>query len=100
MSIMRPIIMAAAGIAVLVAGFRIAQATDNRALDADVLSLSEEWAKAKYLSRDAAESEAKMAHLAVKADDLVIKYPGRAEALIWSGIIASERASQTWGVSA
>jgi tetratricopeptide (TPR) repeat protein len=96
----RPIIMAAAGIAVLVAGFRVAHATDNRALDADVLSLSEEWARAKHLSNDAAEVETKMARLAAKADDLVTKYPGRAEALIWSGIITSERASLTWGLTA
>jgi tetratricopeptide (TPR) repeat protein len=100
MSIIRPIITAAAGIAALMTGFCLAHATDNRALDADVLSLSEEWARAKYLSKDAAESEAEMARLAAKADDLVTKYPGRAEALIWSGIITSERASLTWGVTA
>ena len=35
-----------------------------------------------------------------QADALVKRYPGRVEALIWDGIITSERASLTWGLTA
>jgi tetratricopeptide (TPR) repeat protein len=100
MPLMRPVIVAAIGIAVLVAAFRAAPAEDNRALDGDILNLSEEWARIKYLSKDDDERKDKMATLGARADELTARYPGRAEALIWSGIVASERASLTWGISA
>ena len=35
-----------------------------------------------------------------EADALVKRYPGRVEALIWDGIVTSERASLTWGLTA
>jgi tetratricopeptide (TPR) repeat protein len=100
MPLMRPVIVAAIGIAVLVAGFHAAPAGDNRALDGDILNLSEEWARIKYLSTKDDDRKDKMAALGEKADELTARYPGRAEALIWSGIVASERASLTWGISA
>jgi tetratricopeptide (TPR) repeat protein len=76
------------------------QASDNRQMDADILVVAEEWAKIKYQSKDDAERKEKMEALAAKADALVSHYPGRPEALIWDGIVTSERASLTWGLTA
>lgn len=92
--------MAAVPIILATAAFEFARGADNRALDSDILRLSEEWATAKYLSKDDDEIKERMVELALRADALVARYPGRAEPLIWSGIITSERASLTWGLSA
>lgn len=99
-SITRAAAIWTASIAVLIAAPHIIYASDNRELDADVLNLSEEWAKIKYLSKNDDERKENMSALGAKADDLVTHYPGRAEALIWKGIIRSERASLTWGITA
>jgi uncharacterized protein (TIGR02996 family) len=92
--------IAIASVATVLSTFHIACASDNRALDSDILNLSEDWAKIKYLSQDDGERKTKMAQLAGKADDLVKRYPDRVEALIWDGIVTSERASLTWGITA
>jgi tetratricopeptide (TPR) repeat protein len=97
---MRFITLAAAGIAMLISAAPAVQASDNRQMDADILVVAEEWAKIKYLSKDDTERKEKMEALAVKADALVTHYPGRPEALIWDGIVTSERASLTWGLTA
>ncbi|MGO9486513.1 MAG: tetratricopeptide repeat protein [Rhodomicrobium sp.] len=97
---MRFIMLAAASIAMLVSAAPITRASDNKAMDADILVVAEEWAKIKYLSKDDGERKEKMEVLGAKADALVSKYPGRVETLIWDGIVTSERASLTWGLTA
>ncbi len=97
---MRKFLMAAASFVMLVSVPHVTRASDNRAMDADILLVAEEWAKIKYLSKDDNERKEKMEALAPKADALVTRYPGRPETLIWDGIVASERASLTWGLSA
>jgi tetratricopeptide (TPR) repeat protein len=97
---LRSIIILTAAAALATATFHAARSADNRALDSDILRLSEEWATAKYLSKDEHEINERMAELALRVDALVARYPGRAEPLIWSGIITSERASLTWGLTA
>ncbi len=97
---MRFIMLAAASIAMLVSAAPITRASDNKAMDADILVVAEEWAKIKYLSKDDGERKEKMEVLGAKADALVTKYPGRPETLIWDGIVTSERASLTWGLAA
>ena len=95
---MRFITLAAAGIAMLISAAPAVQASDNRQMDADILVVAEEWAKIKYLSKDDAERKEKMEVLAVKADALVTRLPpGRVEALIWDGIVTSERALRSPG---
>ena len=83
---MRFIMLAAASIMMLVSATPIARASDNKAMDADILAVAEEWAKIKYLSKDDAERKEKTEVLGAKADALVTKYPGRPETLIWDGI--------------
>ena len=97
---MRPFTLAAASIMLLVSISPITHASDNKALDADILAVAEEWARIKYLSKDDSERKEKMEVCGAKADALVTRYPGRVEALIWDGIVTSERASLTWGLSA
>jgi tetratricopeptide (TPR) repeat protein len=76
------------------------RASDNKALDGEVLGIAEEWAKIKYLSTKDEERSAKLTALAPKAEALVKKYPGRPEALIWHGIVVSEQASLSSGFTA
>ncbi len=97
---MRFIMLAAVSIAMLVSAAPISRASDNKAMDADILVVAEEWAKIKYISKDDAERKEKMEILGAKADALVTKYPRRPETLIWDGIVTSERASLTWGLAA
>lgn len=97
---MRFFMFAAAGIAMLVSVAPISRASNNKAMDADILAVAEEWAKIKYLSKDDSERKEKMEVLGAKADALVARYPGRPETLIWDGIVTSERASLTWGLTA
>jgi hypothetical protein len=52
------------------------------------------------LSETDGERKEKMAPVGAKADELVKRYPGRVEALIWDGIVTSDRASLTWGLTA
>ncbi len=97
---MRPFTLAAASIMLLVSISPTTRASDNKALDTDILAVAEEWARIKYLSKDDSERKEKMEVCGAKADALVTRYPGRVEALIWDGIVTSERASLTWGLSA
>ncbi len=99
-SFMQKAAIAAAGVAVLVSSSQISFAFDNRAFDADIIKLAENWAKAKYLSNSDDERKAKMAPVGEEAERLVRLYPGHVEALIWDGIVTSERASLTWGLTA
>src|SRR5271165_952187 len=90
---MKRIMLAAASLILLSFVSPGSRASDNKAMDADILTVAEDWAKAKYLSKDDSERKEKMEGVAVKADALVTKYPGRVEALIWDGIVTSEQAS-------
>ncbi len=97
---MRALVAASMGLIMLAAASSVAIAAGDPALDKEVLRIAEEWATIKYLSSSDSERQAKMDALGDQADGLVKRYPGRVEALIWDGIITSERASLTWGLSA
>lgn len=99
-SIMHSAVIVAAGIALLVSFEPNARASDNKALDVDIIKLAEHWAAAKYLSNNDSERKERMEPIGAEADALVKRYPGRVEALIWDGIVTSERASLTWGLTA
>ncbi len=97
---MRVLIAASMGLMMLAAGSSASIAAGDPALNKEILSIAEDWAKIKYLSSSDSERQTKMDALGDQADALVKRYPGRVEALIWDGIITSERASLTWGLSA
>jgi tetratricopeptide (TPR) repeat protein len=92
--------IAAASLTLLVSSAQFARASDNKAMDADILKLAEHWATAKYLSNSDAERKERMEPVGAEADALLARYPGRVEAMIWDGIVTSERASLTWGLTA
>jgi len=97
---MRALIAASMGLMMLAAGSSASIAAGDPALDKEILRVAEDWAKIKYLSSSDSERQTKMDALGEQADALVKRYPGRVEALIWDGIITSERASLTWGLTA
>jgi hypothetical protein len=74
----------AASIAMLVSVSPVTRASENKAMDAGILAVAEEWAKAKYLSKDDGERKERMEGAGAKAYALAAKYPGRAGALIWN----------------
>ncbi len=73
-------------------------ATDPK-MTTELNALAEHWAKVKYLSDDS-ELSSGMDLVGEEAKQLTEKYPGRVEPLIWLGIVTSERASLTWGITA
>jgi len=97
--IIRNIASAAAALMLFVAASTWTHAAANDKLNTEILQIAEEWATIKYAG-DKDQTKDKMEALGAKADDLVKRYPGRVEALIWDGIITSERASLTWGLTA
>lgn len=75
-------------------------ATADPAFDAQLLSIQQEWAKVNY---DTPEGEARakaFAALEQRAESFVKQHPGRAEALIWEGIIESSYAGAKGGLGA
>ncbi len=96
----RAMMAVCAGLILLAAGSSMSSAAGDPALDKEILRIAEDWAKIKYLSKDDSERQAKMDVLGEQADALAKRYPGRVEALIWDGIVTSERASLTWGLTA
>jgi tetratricopeptide (TPR) repeat protein len=68
--------------------------------DKDMLAVAEDWARVKYTSKTDDERKEGMEAVGAKADALAKNYPDRPEALIWDGIVTSERASLTWGITA
>lgn len=77
-----------------------ALAANSNPLQTDILNVARQWAQNKYLSKSDSERKHKMKALALKTSALVKRYPGRVEPLIWDGIVTSERASLTWGLTA
>lgn len=69
-------------------------------MQSDINALAEHWASVKYLTKSDGDVKTKMDGVGEEADRLVSKYPGRVEPLIWKGIVTSERASLTWGLTA
>ena len=97
---MRALVAASMGLIMLAAGSSASIAAGDPALDKEIVRIAEDWAKIKYLSSNDSERQTKMDALGDQADALVKRYPGRVEALVWDGIITSERASLTWGLAA
>jgi tetratricopeptide (TPR) repeat protein len=72
----------------------IAQASDNPAMDAQVARINNEWARIKYQVQDKNQQYLQLDQLAKQAASVSARYPGRAEPLLWQGIVTSEEAAQ------
>jgi len=82
-------------IAVLALGFISAGAAapvDLTAMEIDVHRLDNEWAHIAYQVTDKTEQLREIDALAKEAATVVGRYPGRAEPVLWQGIITSEEA--------
>ena len=71
----------------------VVQASENRALRAEIKLLSRDWEQVKLQVDNRDEQEKQMAVLAQNAADIAKRYQGSPEAMIWVGIITSEQAS-------
>ncbi|MDQ0390958.1 tetratricopeptide repeat protein [Labrys monachus] len=77
-----------------------ARASDDRALDAAVHHLQARWEEIKFGVPEGDKQTELMDALGEEADAVAAQYPDRPEALIWDGILTSERASMAGPFSA
>ncbi len=70
-----------------------ANAVDAKSLNTDILDIANAWAHVKFEVKDTALQQKQIAALAERASALAQKYPGRAEPVIWKGVLLSEGAS-------
>ena len=70
-----------------------AHASNNPTMDAEVARIGNQWAHIKYQVNGKGAQLAQIEALAVQAAEVVKRYPGRAEPLIWDGIVTSEEAA-------
>lgn len=68
-------------------------------LNDDIRELQQEWAKIKYQASES-EQEKLYEALAARASDATARYPGKAEPLVWEGIILSSWAGAKGGLGA
>ncbi|SHN78216.1 tetratricopeptide repeat protein [Bradyrhizobium erythrophlei] len=68
-------------------------AADSKALSAEILDIANAWAHIKFEEGDTALQQKQIAALADRASLLAQKFPGRAEPIIWKGVLLSEGAS-------
>lgn len=84
-----------------IAAFATFTATaDPAGFDADLVSLQQAWDHASYEVPAGTAREAALAALATRAAQFSAANPGRAEALIWEGIILSSYAGAKGGLGA
>ena len=69
-------------------------ASDNPAMDADVMRINNAWAHIRYQVKDRNAQYNQLVALEPQAHQVVQKYPGRAEPLLWEGIVVSEEAAR------
>lgn len=69
-----------------------ARASDNPTMDTAVSHIESEWARIKYQVKDHDQQFHQMDALAHQAAAVAARYPGRAEPLLWQGIVTSEEA--------
>ncbi|NLS20377.1 tetratricopeptide repeat protein [Rhizobium sp. P40RR-XXII] len=69
-------------------------------MNSDIAKVRGQWETLKFTMRAGDKQTMLMNQLGQDADQLATKYPNHAEALIWDGIITSERASMASAFSA
>ena len=76
------------------AGAGAANASNNPAMDAAVRRINDQWAHIRYQVADRNEQYRQLDALAGQAAQVSTRYPGRAEPLLWQGIVVSEEAAR------
>jgi len=69
-------------------------ASDNAAMESDVMRINNAWAHIRYQVKDRNAQYNQLVALEVQAQQVVQKYPRRAEPLLWEGIVVSEEAAR------
>jgi len=82
------------GAASLALASQPAAASDNPQMDSDVMRINNSWAHIRYQVKDRNAQFAQLAALEGEAQKVVAKYPGKAEPLLWKGIVVSEEAAR------
>ncbi len=85
---------------VLIATSFPARAADPQNMDAALHRVAREWAEITYRMTGEDGQAKRMDALAREADALRVRFPGRAEPLIWEGVIASSQARYAGGFDA
>ena len=93
MSTFYRLLVFAATVLLLAATVQSASASDNPAMDGDIQKLEHGWEHIVYQVKDHDAQLDQIDALNNEAAKVVQRYPGRAEPLIWNGIIASEEAA-------
>ncbi|MCL6684486.1 tetratricopeptide repeat protein [Sphingomonas alba] len=71
-----------------------AAAADSSAMAGDVMRINNGWAHIRYQVRDKNAQYNQLAALEKEAHQVTVKYPGKAEPLLWEGIVVSEEAAR------
>lgn len=71
-----------------------ATASNNPAMDAAVKRINDQWAHIRYQVHDRDQQYRELGALAGQAAQVAARYPGRAEPLLWQGIVTSEEAAR------
>jgi tetratricopeptide (TPR) repeat protein len=69
-------------------------ASDNPAMDSDVVRINNAWAHIRYQVRDKNAQYNQLAALEKEAHQVTARYPGKSEPLLWEGIVVSEEAAR------
>ncbi len=77
-----------------------AVAADDAAFNAELLSIQQAWARVNYETPAGDARQQAFAALETRAEKFVAQHPGRAEPLIWEGIIESSYAGAKGGLGA
>lgn len=85
--------------AALLAAAALVSVVQAAPVDDEVAQLQRDWDAIKYRT-PAAQHEAQFEQLATRAEQVVARYPDRAEPLVWQGIIVSSLAGARGGLGA
>lgn len=69
-------------------------------LDNDLLGIQQEWARINYSSASGDRKAEEFGRLADQASALTVSHPGRAEPMVWEGIVLSSQAGAAGGLGA
>jgi hypothetical protein len=69
-------------------------------MSSELLSIQRAWEKALYATADSGAKTSSLEQLSARADTFVRSFPGRAEPLIWQGIVLSTYAGAKGGLGA
>lgn len=84
-----------ASMAVALALFAVpAFASTDPQMDSDVMGINNQWAHIRYQVKNRDVQFSQLGALAHQAHQLTLKYPGKAEPLLWEGIVVSEEAAR------